>query len=43
MCRDFDRVEQRENVALPAPKQITDEGKRVLAQLKQVLESKRVK
>jgi hypothetical protein len=43
MCRDFDRVEQRENVALPAPKQVTEEGKRVLAQLKAVLESKRVK
>ncbi len=43
LCREFNRVEQRENVALPAPKQVTEEGKRVLAQLKQVLESKRVK
>lgn len=40
MCRDFDRVEQRTNVALPAPKIITDEGKATLAKLKAMLESK---
>ena len=40
MCRDFDRVEQRQNVALPAPKVITDEGKETLARLKSMLESK---
>lgn len=43
MCRDFDRVEHRTNVALPAPKQITEEGKATLAKMKAMLESKRVK
>jgi hypothetical protein len=34
MCRDFDRVEQRENVALPAPKVQTDIGRAALAEMK---------
>ena len=40
MCRDFDRVEQRQNLSLPAPKVITDEGKATLAKMKAMLESK---
>ena len=43
MCKDFDRVEHRQFNALPAPKEITDEGKATLAKLKAMLESKRMK
>jgi hypothetical protein len=43
MCRDFDRVEQRQTVSLPAPKHVTDEGKAVLRKMKEMLESKKVR
>ena len=43
MCRDFDRVEQRQHVALPAPKHITEEGRRTLQKMKEMLASKVVK
>jgi hypothetical protein len=43
MCRDFDRVEQRQTVSLPAPKHVTDEGKAILKQMKEMLESKKVR
>lgn len=43
MCRDFDRVEQRENVALPAPKHVTEEGRATLKRMREMLASKVVK
>lgn len=41
LCREFDRVEHREIVALPAPKQVTEKGKMALAAMKSMLEAKR--
>lgn len=41
LCREFDRVEHREIVALPAPKQVTEKGKMALAAIKNMLEAKR--
>jgi len=43
MCRDFDRVEQRLNISLPAPKHITAEGQETLRRMKEMLKSKVVK
>lgn len=43
MCRDFDRVEQRSNIPLPAPKHITEEGKATLAKMRAMLQSKVVR
>jgi hypothetical protein len=43
MCRDFDRVEHRTYDALPAPKVQTDVGRSALANMKAMLESKRMK
>lgn len=43
MCRDFDRVEQRQHVALPMPKHVTKEGEESLRRMKEMLASKVVK
>jgi hypothetical protein len=43
MCRDFDRVEQRVNIPLPAPKHVTEEGRKTLQRMKEMLASKVVR
>ena len=43
MCRDFDRVEQRVNIPLPAPRHITKEGEETLRRMKEMLKSKVVR
>lgn len=42
MCKDFDRVEQREFVALRQKHEPTDKGKIALANLKAMLERKKL-
>lgn len=42
MCREFDRPEQRQHIALPAPRVIDESKKKILADMKRMLESKRV-
>ena len=43
MCREFDRPEQRQHVALPMPKHVTKEGEESLRRMKEMLASKVVK
>ena len=42
MCREFDRIEQREIKALPEPKLQTEKGKMALDMIKRMIESKRM-
>lgn len=43
MCQVYARQAATEQVALPAPKHITEEGRATLARMKAMLESKRMK
>ena len=43
MCREFDRPEQRQHIALPMPKHVTKEGEEALRRMKEMLASKVVK
>ena len=43
MCRDFDRIEQRQHIALPMPKHVTEDGERALRMIKDLVAKKVVK
>jgi hypothetical protein len=43
MCRDFDRIEQRQHIALPMPKHVTKDGELALQMIKDLVAKKVVK